>query len=304
VIFLKADLIIEGGGVKGIGLVGAIEYAEEKGYKWERLAGTSAGAIIAALLAAGFTARELKNEIFNFDFNQFIKKGYFDELFPIFDLFNLWRYYGIHKSDYIEKWMEEKLKTKGVYKFKDLSKKLYIIASDISQNKMLVLPDSLEEYKIDSENFSVAKAVQMSISIPYFFQPYKLINKKEKYYIVDGGLLSNFPVWLFDSNNKPSWPAFGVRTVSIKEIYNLPNSINNIISFSKSIINTMMEARDSYDLSTQNRIRTIDVPNLGIKATDFAISDEKKFQLYQAGRKASEKFFRKWSFEAYIKMFY
>lgn len=50
--FLVADAVFEGGGVKGIGLVGAIAVAEEKGYRWVNVAGTSAGAIVAALLAA------------------------------------------------------------------------------------------------------------------------------------------------------------------------------------------------------------------------------------------------------------
>jgi len=49
---LKADAVFEGGGVKGIGLVGAVAVAEEKGYHWVNVAGTSAGAIVAALLAA------------------------------------------------------------------------------------------------------------------------------------------------------------------------------------------------------------------------------------------------------------
>ena len=53
---LKADAVFEGGGVKGIGLVGAVAFAEEKGYRWVNLAGTSAGAIVAALLAAGYNA--------------------------------------------------------------------------------------------------------------------------------------------------------------------------------------------------------------------------------------------------------
>ena len=46
---LKADSVFEGGGVKGIGLVGAVAVAEERGYQWVNIAGTSAGAIVAAL---------------------------------------------------------------------------------------------------------------------------------------------------------------------------------------------------------------------------------------------------------------
>jgi NTE family protein len=56
---LRADAVFEGGGVKGIGLVGAVTVMEERGYRWMNLAGTSAGAIVASLLAAGYTGPEL-----------------------------------------------------------------------------------------------------------------------------------------------------------------------------------------------------------------------------------------------------
>ena len=51
---LMADAVFGGGGVKGIGFVGAIAVAEERGYKWVNVAGASAGAIVAALLAVLF----------------------------------------------------------------------------------------------------------------------------------------------------------------------------------------------------------------------------------------------------------
>jgi NTE family protein len=53
------NLVLEGGGVKGIGLVGAIEELETAGYSWDYIGGTSAGAIVATLLAVGYTGREL-----------------------------------------------------------------------------------------------------------------------------------------------------------------------------------------------------------------------------------------------------
>src|SRR5215208_2534246 len=55
------DLVFEGGGLKGIGIVGAYSVLEERGYRPQNVAGTSAGAIVAALLAAGYTAAELRH---------------------------------------------------------------------------------------------------------------------------------------------------------------------------------------------------------------------------------------------------
>lgn len=56
---MKYDLVFEGGGAKGIVLVGAFEVFSEAGHSFNRLLGTSAGAITAALLAAGYSAQEM-----------------------------------------------------------------------------------------------------------------------------------------------------------------------------------------------------------------------------------------------------
>ena len=65
------DLVFEGGGLKGIALVGAYSVLEERGYRPQNIAGTSAGAIVAALLAAGYTAAELRQIIMECDLNSF-----------------------------------------------------------------------------------------------------------------------------------------------------------------------------------------------------------------------------------------
>lgn len=72
---MKIDGVFEGGGVRGIAHVGAICALNERGYSFERVAGTSAGAIIAALLAAGYSCTELKDIISTLDYYQFTKKN-------------------------------------------------------------------------------------------------------------------------------------------------------------------------------------------------------------------------------------
>ena len=57
---MDADLVLEGGGVKGIGLVGAYSALSDAGYTFHRIAGTSAGAIVGALIAAGMGPEDLK----------------------------------------------------------------------------------------------------------------------------------------------------------------------------------------------------------------------------------------------------
>jgi NTE family protein len=74
------DLVFEGGGVKGIGLAGAVATLEERGYVPQNVAGTSAGAITAALLAAGYSAAELRELIIGLDYRQFEDKGWEDKI--------------------------------------------------------------------------------------------------------------------------------------------------------------------------------------------------------------------------------
>ena len=69
----KADAVFEGGGVKGLGLVGALTVAEENGYTdWRRVVGTSAGAIVASLLAAGYSAEELKEILMDLEYSELL----------------------------------------------------------------------------------------------------------------------------------------------------------------------------------------------------------------------------------------
>src|ERR1700759_716552 len=59
----KADLVLAGGGVKGIGHAGAGAKLREAGYEFPRIAGTSAGAIVGAMVAAGMTSSRMKQAI-------------------------------------------------------------------------------------------------------------------------------------------------------------------------------------------------------------------------------------------------
>ena len=77
------DLVCEGGGVKGIGLAGAFSVLEEHDFRPQNVAGTSAGAITAALIAAGYTAAELKDVIFGMDFLKFRDTAWEDKLPPV-----------------------------------------------------------------------------------------------------------------------------------------------------------------------------------------------------------------------------
>ncbi len=115
----------------------------------------------------------------------------------------------------------------------------------------------------------------MSISIPYFFQPVNLnnINTNKKSLIVDGGVLSNYPVWIFDVNGIPRWPTIGFKLGGNKEIRE--HKITNILNFTSSIIETMLEAQDDIHIREMDFLRTVKINTLDIKTTDFNISIKK-----------------------------
>ncbi|HNV55628.1 MAG TPA: patatin-like phospholipase family protein, partial [Pseudomonadales bacterium] len=176
----EADAVFEGGGVKGIALAGAIQVAELLGVRWKSVAGTSAGAIAAALLAAGYSSRELVTILTReMDFNKFMDEGIVDKLPLIGKLASALFEKGIYEGDYFESWLGQKLAQRGVHTFADLRDgqggyRLKMIASDVTQRKMVVLPDQLPEYGRDPDSFPVARAARMSMSIPYFFEPVML----------------------------------------------------------------------------------------------------------------------------------
>jgi NTE family protein len=143
----------------------------------------------------------------------------------------------------------------------------------------------------------------MSMSIPFFFEPVVLKNMRtnEVSYIVDGGLLSNFPVWLFDSEGTvPEWPTFGFKLVEPEEKLEIPHRVRGPISLLTALFATMMQAHDARYIKDEQFIRTIPIPTLGIGTTEFDISRERSEALYQSGRQAAEKFFSEWNFQEYV----
>jgi len=309
---LKADAIFEGGGVKGIALAGALAAAEERGYHWVNVAGTSAGAIIAALVAAGYRAVEIKEVLRELDYRRFKDSSPLDRVPLVGPLLSLILEKGLYEGEFLERWLRDLLRQKGVKTFGDIIMeeyrndpryrfKLRVITSDITRGRMLVLPQDITEYGMRPEDLEVARAVRMSMSIPFFYEPVKLVNRRTRAasYLVDGGLLSNFPVWLFDIDDaKPEWPTFGFKLVEPGE--RKPRQIRGPISLLTALFATMMEAHDARHIKEQHFVRTIDIPTLDVSTTEFDISREKSEALCQSGRQAAERFFTAWDFADYV----
>jgi NTE family protein len=316
----KLDVVLEGGGMKGIGLVGALEVLAEHDFVFENVAGTSAGAIAATLLAAGYEPSELREILFNLDFDQFRDETWEDRIPVAGPLMSILWEEGLYKGDAFYDWMTGLLADKGKHRFKDLVHPEYaddekyryrarVIASDITGRRLLKLPQHAQLFGIDPDELEIAKAVRMSMSIPIFFKPVIMKNQDEdEHLIVDGGVLSNFPVWLFDTDGEPPWPTFGLLLVEPDpttpvsarlEPLHHSTGVKGLVDYAKSLVQTMMEAHDRMYVETANYARTISIPTCGVRTTEFDLTKERAEKLRQSGREAATKFLAEWDFEAY-----
>ena len=245
------DGVFSGGGLKGYALVGAYQVIEEKGYQFKRVAGTSAGAILACFIAAGFTSKEIEELLSELDTLTLLDPRKTILPIPFMKWINLYWRLGLYQGKALENWFLEKLALKGVYTFSDIEAgSLKLVASDLTNGKIMVLPDDLERYGISAASFPIARALRMSCGIPFFFEPVKLKVTSTDTIIVDGGVLSNFPMWIFDNGNKER-PILGLKLSSNSEEME-PHKITNGLNLFEALFSTMKNAHDERYISQKN----------------------------------------------------
>ncbi len=305
------DIVLEGGGVKGIGLVGALEELAAASYKPCRVAGTSAGAIVGALAAAGMSTKEMVEVMQSLDYSQFRDEGFLDKFGIAGKSASFVFEKGLYEGAFLRDWLSKQLERHGVRTFADLKLtepwaqelppeqryKLVVIASDVSRGRLVRFPWDYQDYGLDPDTQLVADAVRASMSIPFFYEPVNLQGK----YLVDGGLLSNFPIAIFDGTG-PGLPTIGLKLSSRAEAVTEIQPVTNPINYTLAIISTATNAHDAMhidDPCTQKR--TIFIDTFDIKATDFDITAAEQDKLYQSGRKYAKKFLESWDFEEYKK---
>ncbi|BCG60109.1 patatin-like phospholipase family protein [Paenibacillus sp. URB8-2] len=305
---MEINAVFEGGGVKGISLAGAVQASEEAGVTFGRVAGTSSGSIVASLLAAGYSGEEMSRIIQGTSFRSFLKRS------PIFNTkligpaLRVMLKKGLYSGEALESWIGGILRQKGIVSFRDLPPgKLSIIASDITDGRLVVLPEGLEEYGINPDYFEVAKAVRMSCSIPYFFDPVMLRRNGKAaagksfadqfVYMVDGGLLSNFPMWLFEGKETGQLGAVKVPVVGYQMVGRTAPQAHRItgpFSMLQALVGTMLSAHDERYIEQEKVVRTVKIPTLGIGTVQFELTSEQSIALYDSGYRAGKEFFQKW----------
>lgn len=282
------NLVFEGGGVKGIAYSGALNVLAEKNIldEIEKVAGTSAGAITAALVALRYSAAEIEKIIFDMDFNSFEDDKNYRRVKSE---------YGLYAGDVFLDWMTDLIKKKKLdakATFDDLHKNgcldLKIYATD------LYIQDIQEFSYANTPNVIVAEAVRASMAIPLFFKAWKFSNSIPNDHIyVDGGVLLNYPIYAFDKNDTPNNQTLGIQLENLGQTAT-SNAFgyNNLKEYTKVLFETLMLtqkialAQDATALK-----RTVSINDLGISSTNFDLTKEEKNNLIVQGRKAMETYF-------------
>jgi NTE family protein len=338
------DGVFEGGGVRGVAFLGALRCFADVGVRWRKVAGTSAGAITAALVAADFPIDELEQIAGDMNYMAFLTQKTSrliwngdpaDDLrHPIWMILSLLlsRQLGQYSSAPFRDWLAQNLAQRNLKTFADVKetgeRDLKVVASDITRGEMLVLPDDLDLVDradaqlralkqqlvpplANRDQFEIAEAVRLSMSIPFFFEPGILgqPHTPSERKIVDGGILSNFPLWIYDfkpsptqsSKKTPRWPTFGLRLVEDDSTDKLIKGPFDIIG---SMFRTMMVARDQYHVNQANRDRVIeiDITAAQVTATEFNLAESKKQNLYRLGYQHAKNFLLYvWDWEKHLR---
>jgi NTE family protein len=353
--------VFEGGGVKGIALVAALQRAsKEKELRFKGYAGASAGAIVAALAAVGYTPKELKNILEKLDYMSFLEDadkvpldllqghmGFLEGLFSqntfaalkqdmaqlrqkkgwkfAWYVWRLWKkhrhyqpefeqlaqsvawlieYKGFYQTsrfqDWLRKLLEEKAKEAGIecpVTFKTLWKKnilLKVVTTDVGRRKPLVYSH------YEARHREVAEAVQASMSIPLFFRPYPDGDN----FMVDGGMVSNFPAWVFDTeqeeerNSSPNrsadaekdvTPVLGFRLVAGRPV----PCLKSFGDYVTGLYHTALGGTDELQTRRVSKLFLIPIQMPPwATATKFDLSDVEKQSLYMRGELDAETFFQ------------
>jgi NTE family protein len=306
----SVDLVLEGGGVKGIGLLGAVLTLHEAGYRFERIAGTSAGAIVASLVAAyqhaGRDLNELRGVMTSCEYHKFKDAEFAQHATgPFGDAAQLAFHEGMHTGQYLYDWLGPLLESTGVTKFSDLRLddpgtsledyqrySLVVNTSDLSRHCLVRLPWDYSHYGVVAEDQLIIDAVRASMSFPFFFRPVQFRpGTGGTVTWVDGGLLSNFPITVFDRTDGQAerWPTWGIK-LSGDPVRN-DRPVKTGIGIAVESLKTLMEDWNQYSLADEGvNQRTIMVDTTGISTLNFDLTDAQEQTLFENGQAAAQRF--------------
>ncbi len=308
-----ADLVLEGGGVKGIALVGSAVALAENGYTFARVAGSSAGALVGAIIAAMQRAGEPMSRVDDImrtlDYTEMLDRRGLSRAFSwwptLANGLGILFHQGMYRGQYLEDWTRGVLADLGVRSFGDFafddpgsampperSFRLVVTTSDLSRQRLVFLPWDLVDYGLAADNFSVARAVRASSAIPFMFEPSTLRGRYGTSTLADGSLLRSYPIEIFDrDDDQPSrWPTVGVRLSSPWDEQALAKPVTGPISLISSLIYTTVDSTQVRHVSDPINVeRSIFAKPKGVRWTDFDLTAQQQQTLFDSGYEAGLK---------------
>ncbi len=282
------NLALEGGGVKGLAYPGALQVLQSEGIlpKIEKVAGTSAGSIVAALIALGYTPEQMQALMLDLDFKQF------EDGSTLGGPERFFRRFGWFKGDYFLEWMQCRVKEQTGNQnatFADLHgdrskfKDLFVLSTDLSRRRSQVFSHE------HSPDLPVAQAVRASMSIPLFFEGYYVDDAlfgetgQKQDLFVDGGVFDNYPIELFDRNGvNPQ--TLGLFLFNQGAPVNPDTRIDSFPEYARALFEALLYVQvNAFNNNPDNQKRTIKINDLGVGTTDFNLSNEMKCKLIQQG---------------------
>lgn len=303
---MDADLVLEGGGAKGVALAGAAAELHDAGYRFQRIAGTSVGAIVGALLAAGMPPAELEAEARRLDLiaiaplSRWSRFGRWGRKAAV--LFEL----GVYDHGPLRRWLTRELARFGVRTFGDLriddpdadfvsgrNYRLVVTATDITRGRPVRLPWDAAQYGLDPDELMIADAVAASAALPLAFEPVRLPTPSgDDAVLVDGGLLSRFPIDVFDRTDGRAarWPTVGLKLSAVPEEdgFVVRHRVTGPLSYLQALLGTAVASWDVRHLDDPAVVdRTVFVDTSDVSTLDFSLSRELREDLVDRGRAAA-----------------
>lgn len=265
----KYALVMKGGGVKGLALAAAAEVLENH-YTFATFAGTSAGAIAAGLMAAGYKARELREILSKKDLREFLDRPFYRRVVNL--LTSRWLNSGYPVQQWVGTLLDQRIPREADVRMSDLPNRAVIYAAN--ERDGTVTFDSADP--ADAKE-SVDVAVRCSMAIPFFFAPVHHRGQET----FDGGIGNNFP--LAEFLTRYEGPFVGLYLTSGRKAHWQPKS-----RLAK-ILNLVI-GRDERVAVDQHRDSIVLIDPTPVRTTQFSLSNVEKDLLLSAGRAAALRF--------------
>lgn len=279
----RVNGVFEGGGVRGVALAGAAAAALDRGLLFDHLVGTSAGSLVASLLAADYSADELSAVVCGVDWPGLLDPVRGRNLPLVGKHIGLLLSKGLHKGDRLEGVWRELLEAKNVRTFGDLPPgRLTVVVTDLNHAIGVALPEGLTRYGVEPATFPVARAVRMSSAVPFLFKPVPLQDRSsgEHVLMADGAMAANYPVGLA----RQDLPVLGFR-LEAESLEHQHEEVRGPASLARSVVVAGIRARYSLPRVVEPGAHVVAVP---VSADlDFDMTGEEARALFDRGRRVA-----------------